>query len=82
MWRELYRSALLELRPEELQQRIAVAEKAMQERILEIRRDDSSFEEEKLALEDGLRSLRVLSNNECKPPLPVSAGSAQSKATP
>ena len=45
-WRELYRVALLELRPEELQQRIAAAEKAIQQRIVDLRRCDSSSGQE------------------------------------
>jgi hypothetical protein len=70
-WQQLYRLALLELRTEELPQRIEEAEAAMRRRIVELRGDDSSFREELQALDDALRSMRALANSECKPPQPA-----------
>jgi hypothetical protein len=67
-WRELYQAALLELHPEELRTRIDDAEKAIQQRITELRQDDSSSNEELRALDDALRGLRVLISTECKSP--------------
>jgi hypothetical protein len=80
-WQELYQSALLELRPEELRRRIDDAEKAIQQRIVELSRDDSSSEEERRAIEDALRGLRVLAITECKPPLATRSGLAQNEPT-
>jgi len=65
-WRGLYQAAMLELRPEELQQRVDEAEKAVLQRIAELRTDDSNSGEELQALEDALRGLRVLASTECK----------------
>jgi hypothetical protein len=70
-WRDLYRTALLELQPDELWRRICVAEKAILLRIAELKRDASVFDEERLALDDALRGLRILASTEC---IPVSAG--------
>lgn len=67
-WRELYQAAMLELRLEELQLRIDEAEKAIQQRIVELRRDDSNGTEELRAIDDALRGLRVLASTECKAP--------------
>jgi hypothetical protein len=80
-WQELYQAALLELRPDELRRRIDEAEKAIQQRIVELSRNDSSSEEERRAMDDALRGLRVLASTECKPPLSTSSGLAQNKAT-
>jgi len=79
-WRELYRTALLELRPEDLRWRVAEAEKAIQQRIVELRQDDSSAGEERRALDDALRSLRVLITNECGPPHSISPVPERNKA--
>jgi hypothetical protein len=65
-WQELYRAALLELCPEELRRRIDAAEKAIQQRILELRQSESSSAQESQALEDALRGLRVLAITECQ----------------
>jgi hypothetical protein len=80
-WQELYKTALLELRPQELRQRIDYAEKAIQQRIAELRRDDSSFHEESQALDDAPRGLRVLTDTECKPPRSAGPGLAEQEAT-
>jgi hypothetical protein len=66
-WQDLYQAALLELRPEELRLRIEVAERAIQQRIAELRRDDSSSSDESQALDDALEGLRVLASTECEP---------------
>jgi hypothetical protein len=65
-WRDLYRRALLELRSEELRMRIDDAERAIRQRIGELRDADSSSEEESRALDDALRGLQVLASTECK----------------
>jgi hypothetical protein len=80
-WQELYQAAMLELRPEELARRIDAAEKAIQQRIVELIRNDSSSEEERRAIEDALRALRALASTECKPPLSANSGLAQHKTT-
>ncbi len=65
-WQESYEAALLELRPEALQQQINEAEKAIQQRIAERRENNSSSAEECHALDDALRMLRFLASTECK----------------
>ncbi len=70
VWQELYRAALLEVRPEELRPRIDAAEAAIQERILELRQSDSSCEDERHALADALCGLRTLVKTECAPRVP------------
>ncbi len=81
-WQEFYEAALLELRPEALQQRINEAEKAIQQRIAELRRNDSSSaEEEGHALDDALRMLRFLASTECKIPGATVPGPTQGQAT-
>ncbi|HKB99660.1 MAG TPA: hypothetical protein VKD23_12830 [Terriglobales bacterium] len=76
-WQDLYRAALLELRPDELRRRIDDAEKAIQQRIVELGRDESSSDEERRAIDDALRGLRVLASLECK-----SAISNKTRTTP
>ena len=78
-WQELYRAALLELRPEELRRRIDDAEKAIQQRIAELKQNDSDSWEESCALDDALRGLRVLAGMECKPPRSIFSGLTQSE---
>src|ERR1700676_3812338 len=80
-WQELYQAALLELRPDELRRRIDEAEKAIQQRIVELSRNDSSSEEERRAMGDALRGLRVLASTECKAPLSTNPSLARNKAT-
>ena len=80
-WRELYHAAMLELHPEELQQRIDDAEKAIQQRIAELRLDDSDSWEESLALDDALRGLRVLAGTECKSAQSALPGLGHGEAT-
>jgi hypothetical protein len=78
-WRELYQAALLELRPEELRKRIDDAERAIRQRIVELRHADSSSEEESRALDDALRGLQVLASTECKSPQSTLSGSTQTE---
>jgi hypothetical protein len=80
-WQQLYQAAMLELRPDELRRRIDDAEKAIQQRIVELTRDDSSSPEERRAIENALRGLRDLASTECKPPLSAHSGSVQNKTT-
>jgi len=65
-WQDSYETAILELRPEALQERIGAAEKAIQQRIAELRPSDSNSVEECHALDDALRMLRFLASTECK----------------
>jgi hypothetical protein len=67
-WREQYRTALLELRLEELPARINDAEKAIHQRIIELRQDDCDSNAELQELDDALRGLRTLASTECKSP--------------
>ncbi|MGB6387557.1 MAG: hypothetical protein WBD25_11170 [Terriglobales bacterium] len=78
-WRELYQAAMLELRPEELRLRIDNAERAIQQRIAELRQGDFNSKEELRALDDALRGLRVLASTECKVPESALSGSAKSE---
>ena len=80
-WRDLYRAALLELSPEQLRERIEVAEKAIQHRMIELQQDDSGADGESRELDDALRGLRVLAVTECKPLQPTSSGYEAREAT-
>jgi len=66
-WQELYKAALVELRPEELRLRIETAEGVMQRRLHELEQIGAGQSEELQALSDALRSLRTLARSECKP---------------
>ena len=61
---QLYQAALLELRPEPLGQRIAAAEKAMEQRLEELRPSDPASNAERQTIADALRRLRVLADSE------------------
>jgi hypothetical protein len=65
-WQAFYQAALLEFRPEVLQQRIGQAETAIRQRIAELRQDDSGSAEETCALDDALQMLRSLAVIESK----------------
>jgi hypothetical protein len=78
-WQELYRTALLELRPEELRLRIDIAEKAIQQRLAELRGTDSNSEEDLRARDDALRGLRILASTECKAPQSTPQGCVRSE---
>lgn len=80
-WRELYQAAMLELRPEELRQRIDDAETAIRQRIAELRQDHSDSAEESRDLDDALRGLCVLASTECKRPQSTLFGSTQGEVT-
>ena len=68
-WREVYRAALLELQPEEMQRRIDAAEKAISQRSEELKQSDNESIEEQQAMADALRALRLLARAECRPQL-------------
>jgi hypothetical protein len=80
-WQALYQAALLELSPENLRVRIDEAEKAIQQRILELRADDSGSREEARSLDDALRGLRVLAVTEFKSVRAAGPCVAQSETT-
>ena len=65
-WLDLYQAVLLEFSPEQLRQRIAVAELAIQKQLLDLRNNDSGCEEELQALNDALRVLRTITSTECR----------------
>ncbi len=67
-WQQLYQAALLEVRPEQLRQRIAAAEKAMEQRLEELKQSDLGSSDEQRTIPDALRRLRVLANRECDVP--------------
>jgi hypothetical protein len=76
-WQEKYTEALLELNREELPRRIDAAEKAIYQRIEELKQAAANSAEELWAINDALRGLRVLVQTEC--PRPGEHGIAQSK---
>jgi hypothetical protein len=65
-WRELYRAALLEVEHEELRRRIDEAEKAIYQRSEELKRSGNSSGEERQAMTDAIRALRLLAQTECR----------------
>jgi len=66
-WQEKYKEAMLELNREELPGRIEAAEKAIYQRLEELKDAGASSAEELRAMNDALRGLRVLSKTECPP---------------
>jgi hypothetical protein len=80
-WQEVYRSALLELRVEDLPRRIGLAEEAIRRRIAELQLDGSGADEERHALGDALRMLRFLGITECKTSDPAMPGATAVQAT-
>lgn len=58
-WQEPYQAALLELDPERLKGKIAIAETAIFQRYQELA-DDSDHSDERTSLEDARNALRVL----------------------
>jgi hypothetical protein len=66
-WQELYKAALLELRPEQLRLRIEAAEAAIRLRLQELQNGEDGSNDEHHAMADALRGLRTLDNTECKP---------------
>ena|SRR5580692_3977822 len=65
-WQELYKAALIELDPEQLQRRIYAAETAICERSEELRQAGNQVNEEHDAMADAVRALRVLAQSECQ----------------
>jgi hypothetical protein len=76
-WQERYREALMELSPEELSRRIDAAEKAIHQRIEELRGAAAVSPEEQQAIDDALRGLRVLAKTECRVQRQPESGPAQ-----
>jgi hypothetical protein len=68
LWRERYAEAISELNTEELPAKIDTAEKAIIQRIDELEVSNENSEEERQALNDALRGLRVLAQAECRSP--------------
>ena len=66
LWQDKYTEAMLELNPEELPAKSAVAEEAVNQRIEEIKLSNEGSEEEQWALGDALRGLRLLAQAECQ----------------
>jgi hypothetical protein len=81
-WRELYQSAMVEIDPAELQNRIDVANKAMNQRVDELAsRDDIEAIEERRQLSQALQGLRTLRRLECQISVdPTSRGRTQEGA--
>jgi len=74
-WQEKYTEALLELKREELPGRIEAAEKAICQRLEELKHAAAaSVEDELWAINDALRGLRVLAKTECPPQRSAEAG--------
>jgi hypothetical protein len=65
-WQEFYQAALLELDPDQLQRRIEEAQKAIRQRMAELRQNGPGPQEETNALESALQGLDVLVDKECK----------------
>jgi hypothetical protein len=65
-WQELFRAAMLEVRPEELPKRIDAAEEAIRQRSEELNRASPCSKEEQQAMADALRALRVVVQTECQ----------------
>jgi hypothetical protein len=59
-WVEVYRAALLETDQTKLRDRIVAAQKALRERVIELKEDGEGSAQEIRALEDALRALRSL----------------------
>jgi hypothetical protein len=78
-WQELYQAALVEVQPEELRRRVDAAEKAIYQRVEELKQTGASSGEELWAINDALRSLRVLAKTECPPQRSSGAGAPPSE---
>jgi len=66
-WQEKYAEAMLELNREELPGRIEAAEKAIYQRLEELKNAGASSAEELWVMNDALRALRALAKTECPP---------------
>jgi hypothetical protein len=78
-WQEKYTEAMLELNREELPRRIDAAEKAIYQRVQELKSAGATSAEELWAINDALRGLRVLAKTECSPQPSPQAGAPQSE---
>ena len=81
-WQEKYAEALLELNREQLGQRIEAAEKAIYQRIEELKRSGADSADELWAINDALRGLQVLARSECASQRPPKAGASQGEVAP
>ena len=79
-WQEKYTEAMLELNRQELPRRIEAAEKAICQRVEELKNEAAPASAEELwAINDALRGLRVLAKTECPPERSLRAGERQSE---
>jgi hypothetical protein len=62
-WKQLYQTAMLEFEPGRLEEKVEVANTAVQNRIRELRDQRGMNPEERQELEDALSGLRVLSRD-------------------
>jgi hypothetical protein len=76
-WQKLYQAALLEVQPEELHRRVGIAERAIQQRIEELKYAGPDSSEEQQAIADAQRALRVLAETECNSQPSSGAGRLQ-----
>jgi hypothetical protein len=79
LWQELYQAALLEVQSEELQRRIDAAEKAIYQRIEELKQSGPCSSVEQQALADASRALRVMAQTECQSQPSVESGEPQNE---
>jgi len=63
-WKHLYQAALVEPQPEEMRRRIEAAERAIYQRVEQLKQNESSSGEELWAVHDALRCLRILAQTE------------------
>jgi len=76
-WKQVYQAAMLELKPEEMGRGIEAAERAIYQRVEELRQNDASSAEELWAIHDALRCLRVLVQSERQPQISTRATGPQ-----
>jgi hypothetical protein len=76
-WQGKYTEALLELDREKLPLRIEIAEKAIFQRIEELKQNKADSADELWAINDALRGLQVLAKSECAGQCPPKAGVPQ-----
>jgi hypothetical protein len=82
VWQEQYAEALLELSHDELPRRIDAAEKAIYQRIEELKYAGVTVCEERCAIDDALRGLRVLARSESRSQLPPKTAGPQNEVAP
>lgn len=81
-WQEKYTEALLELSREELPRRIDAAEKAIYQRIEELKYPGFNSTEERCAIDDALRGLRALARSESVRQPSAKAGGPRNEVAP